>query len=196
MGLQISLGKVVAAFDCNILILCEALHFILRLQCNLAYMICWRGESKIVKALEWRIWEFYLSPKNSSSSFTSCSSFLKSLVHCLSSLIVRLAGPGPGAILAGGLFAASRLSWQWSMVAEVFTLNNLFVGLLLVLTASFHCAENATQRRRVTQSETASLSVSSYQCLIIKNLLNCTTLKCFTSSDCTLGSAVLWFGAV
>lgn len=53
MGLQISLGKVVAAFDCNILILCEALHFILRLQCNLAYMICWRGESKIVKALEW-----------------------------------------------------------------------------------------------------------------------------------------------
>lgn len=52
------------------------------------------------------------------------------------------------------------------MVAEVFTLNNLFVGLLLVLTASFHCAENATQRRRVTQSETVSLSVSSDQYLI------------------------------
>lgn len=69
----------------------------------------------------------------------------------LSSLIVRLAGPGPGAVLAGGLFAVSRLSWQWSMVAEVFTLNNLFVGLLFFLTANFHCAENATQRGKVTQ---------------------------------------------
>uniref|UniRef100_A0A3P8U9K9 Transmembrane protein 260 n=1 Tax=Amphiprion percula TaxID=161767 RepID=A0A3P8U9K9_AMPPE len=63
--------------------------------------------------------------------------------------VCRLAGPGPGAVLAGGLFAVSRLSWQWSMVAEVFTLNNLFVGLLFFLTASFHCAESATQRRKI-----------------------------------------------
>uniref|UniRef100_A0A673CD14 Transmembrane protein 260 n=1 Tax=Sphaeramia orbicularis TaxID=375764 RepID=A0A673CD14_9TELE len=35
------------------------------------------------------------------------------------------------------------------MVAEVFTLNNLFVGLLFYLTASFHCAENATQRSKI-----------------------------------------------
>jgi len=66
-----------------------------------------------------------------------------------SPLTVRLAGPGPGAVLAGGLFAVSRLSWQWSMVAEVFALNNLFVGLLFFSTASFHCAENATQRQKV-----------------------------------------------
>ncbi|XP_035530685.1 transmembrane protein 260 [Morone saxatilis] len=66
---------------------------------------------------------------------------------CIS--VCRLAGPGPGAVLAGGLFAVSRLSWQWSMVAEVFTLNNLFVGLLFFLTASFHCAENATQRGKI-----------------------------------------------
>lgn len=72
----------------------------------------------------------------------------------LSSVAVRLTGPGPGAVLAGGLFAASRLSWQWSMVAEVFALNNLFVGLLLVLTAFFHCAESAQQRMRVTQLTT------------------------------------------
>lgn len=60
-----------------------------------------------------------------------------------------LAGPGPGAVLAGGLFAVSRLSWQWSVVAEVFTLNNLFVSLILLLTASFHRAENVGQRRKV-----------------------------------------------
>uniref|UniRef100_A0A667Y1T8 Transmembrane protein 260 n=1 Tax=Myripristis murdjan TaxID=586833 RepID=A0A667Y1T8_9TELE len=63
--------------------------------------------------------------------------------------VCRLAGPGPGAVLAGGVFAVSRLSWQWSMVAEVFTLNNLFTGLLFSLTASFHCAENAPQRRKI-----------------------------------------------
>lgn len=67
----------------------------------------------------------------------------------LFSVTVRLAGPGPGAMLAGGLFAVSRLSWQWSVVAEVFTLNNLFVGVLLLLTASFHRAKNAGQRRKV-----------------------------------------------
>ncbi|KAK2826096.1 hypothetical protein Q5P01_020310 [Channa striata] len=62
--------------------------------------------------------------------------------------VCRLAGPGPGAVLSGGLFAVSRLSWQWSMVAEVFTLNNFFVGLLFYLTSSFHCAENASQRKK------------------------------------------------
>ncbi|XP_068608236.1 LOW QUALITY PROTEIN: protein O-mannosyl-transferase TMEM260 [Brachionichthys hirsutus] len=63
--------------------------------------------------------------------------------------VCKVAGPGPGAVLAGGLFAVSRLSWQWSMVAEVFTLNNFFVGLLFFLTASFRCAENAPQRRKI-----------------------------------------------
>ncbi|XP_056152390.1 transmembrane protein 260 [Lampris incognitus] len=63
--------------------------------------------------------------------------------------VCRLVGPGPGAVLAGGIFAVSRLSWQWSMVAEVFTLNNLFVGLLFALSACFHSAENAPQRRKL-----------------------------------------------
>ncbi|XP_041703625.2 transmembrane protein 260 [Coregonus clupeaformis] len=63
--------------------------------------------------------------------------------------VCRLAGPGPGAVLAGGVFAVSRLSWQWSVVAEVFSLNNLFVGLLFSLTTSFHCADSAPQRRKV-----------------------------------------------
>nr|XP_024003035.1 transmembrane protein 260 [Salvelinus alpinus] len=64
--------------------------------------------------------------------------------------VCRLAGSGPGAVLAGGVFAVSRLSWQWSVVAEVFSLNNLFVGLLFSLTTSFHCADSAPQRRKVS----------------------------------------------
>lgn len=72
------------------------------------------------------------------------------------SVTVSLAGPGPGAILAGGLFAVSRLSWQWSVVAEVFSLNNLFVSLILLLIASFHRAKNAGQRRKVSPDISSS----------------------------------------
>ncbi|XP_072545627.1 protein O-mannosyl-transferase TMEM260 isoform X2 [Salminus brasiliensis] len=62
--------------------------------------------------------------------------------------VCRLAGPGPGAVLAGGSFAVSRLVWQWSVVAEVFSLNNLFVGLLFSLLACFHSAETAAQKMK------------------------------------------------
>ncbi|KAG7466439.1 hypothetical protein MATL_G00164750 [Megalops atlanticus] len=60
-------------------------------------------------------------------------------------------GVGPGAALAGGVFAVSRLVWQWSMAAEVFSLNNLFVGLLFSLCACFHHADSAPQRRKFAQ---------------------------------------------
>ncbi|KAL0969087.1 hypothetical protein UPYG_G00222470 [Umbra pygmaea] len=63
--------------------------------------------------------------------------------------VCRLAGPGPGAVLAGWGFAVSRLVWQWSVVAEVFSLNNLLTGIIFCLMASFHCADSAPQRRKV-----------------------------------------------
>ncbi|KAM8913654.1 protein O-mannosyl-transferase TMEM260 isoform 5-T6 [Spinachia spinachia] len=88
-----------------------------------------------------------LSPAHSVNLMSSLLGAAACGTLCLT--VCRLEGPGPGAVLAGGLFAVSRLSWQWSMVAEVFALNNLFVGLLLFLTASFHCAENAAQRRKI-----------------------------------------------
>lgn len=100
-------------------------------------------------------------------------SFLKS--KTLFFYTFRLAGPGPGAVLAGGLFAVSRLSWQWSMVAEVFTLNNLFIGLLFFLTASFRCAENATQRTKVTQNTTQQMQHTGYV-LFNVNAQCCTVL--------------------
>ncbi|XP_037397801.1 transmembrane protein 260 isoform X2 [Pygocentrus nattereri] len=62
--------------------------------------------------------------------------------------VCRLAGPGPGAVLAGGLFALSKLVWQWSIVAEVFALNNFFVGLLFSLLTCFHKAENVAQKTK------------------------------------------------
>lgn len=56
--------------------------------------------------------------------------------------------PGARCGAGWGVFAVSRPSWQWSVVAEVFSLN-LFVGLFS-LTASFHCANSAPQRSKVT----------------------------------------------
>uniref|UniRef100_A0A8C5ENJ8 Transmembrane protein 260 n=1 Tax=Gouania willdenowi TaxID=441366 RepID=A0A8C5ENJ8_GOUWI len=93
----------------------------------------------------------YLLPKLSQAHSVNlmCCLLGAGACGCLCITVCRLAGPGPGAFLAGGLFAVSRLSWQWSMVAEVFTLNNLFVGLLFFLTASFHCAATATQRWKI-----------------------------------------------
>ncbi|XP_060918703.1 protein O-mannosyl-transferase TMEM260 [Labrus mixtus] len=88
-----------------------------------------------------------LSPAHSVNLMSSLLGAAASGALCMS--ISRLTGPGPGAVLAGGLFAVSRLSWQWSMGAEVFTLNNFFVGLLFFLITSFHCAEKATQRRKM-----------------------------------------------
>ncbi|XP_054894482.1 transmembrane protein 260 isoform X5 [Poeciliopsis prolifica] len=88
-----------------------------------------------------------LSPAHSVNLM--CSLLGAAACGCFTLTVCRLTGPGPGAVLAGGLFAVSRLSWQWSMVAEVFTLNNLFVGALFFLTASFHCAENTWQRRKI-----------------------------------------------
>ena len=69
----------------------------------------------------------------------------------------RLSGPGPGALLAGGAFAVTRLTWQWSTVAEVFSLNNLFVGLLFSLIACFYNpggldrSLDASKRMKVTR---------------------------------------------
>lgn len=117
------------------------------------YVMCWvekKKQSLNVKALKWLMWDFYF-PLKKMFFFPPLSTVF------VSSATVRLAGPGPGAVLAGGLFAACRLSWQWSVVAEVFALNNLFVGLLLALTASFHRAESAEQRTRVRRQAVRTL---------------------------------------
>uniref|UniRef100_A0A8C7YPG5 Transmembrane protein 260 n=1 Tax=Oryzias sinensis TaxID=183150 RepID=A0A8C7YPG5_9TELE len=90
-----------------------------------------------------------LSPAHSVNLMNSLLGAAASGFLCLT--VCRLVGPGPGAVLAGGLFAVSKLSWQWSMVAEVFTLNNLFVGLLFFLTVSFHCAQTPRQRWKTAQ---------------------------------------------
>ncbi|CAL8272712.1 unnamed protein product [Merluccius merluccius] len=87
-----------------------------------------------------------LSPAHSVNLMCSLLGALASGALCFT--VCKLSGPGPGALLAGGAFAVSRLSWQWSTVAEVFSLNNLFVGLIFSLTACFQCAK-ASLRMKV-----------------------------------------------
>ncbi|KAM9294395.1 protein O-mannosyl-transferase TMEM260 [Gastrophryne carolinensis] len=62
----------------------------------------------------------------------------------------RLSGSYAAGILAAGLFSFSRLTWQWSIAAEVFSLNNLFVALLMALTVEFRKAKTARGRSKVS----------------------------------------------
>uniref|UniRef100_A0A8C0B692 Transmembrane protein 260 n=1 Tax=Buteo japonicus TaxID=224669 RepID=A0A8C0B692_9AVES len=65
--------------------------------------------------------------------------------------VFRLSGSYAGGILAAGVFSFSRLTWQWSIAAEVFSLNNLFVGLLMALTAHFEEASTAKERSKISK---------------------------------------------
>nr|XP_045378004.1 transmembrane protein 260 isoform X2 [Camelus bactrianus] len=65
--------------------------------------------------------------------------------------VFRLSGSCAGGILAAGVFSFSRLTWQWSIAAEVFSLNNLFVGLLMALTVHFEEAATAQERSKVSK---------------------------------------------
>ncbi|KAM4854009.1 protein O-mannosyl-transferase TMEM260 [Thomomys bottae] len=63
--------------------------------------------------------------------------------------VFRLSGSYAGGILAAGVFSFSRLTWQWSIAAEVFSLNNLFVGLLMALTVHFEEAATTKERSKI-----------------------------------------------
>ncbi|KAM6393831.1 protein O-mannosyl-transferase TMEM260 isoform 2-T2 [Pluvialis apricaria] len=65
--------------------------------------------------------------------------------------VFRLSGSHAGGILAAGVFSFSRLTWQWSISAEVFSLNNLFVGLLMALTVRFEEASTAKERSKISK---------------------------------------------
>ncbi|XP_038261718.1 transmembrane protein 260 isoform X3 [Dermochelys coriacea] len=65
--------------------------------------------------------------------------------------VFRLSGSYAGGILAAGVFSFSRLTWQWSITAEVFSLNNLFVGLLMALTVHFEEAATAKERSKISK---------------------------------------------
>ncbi|XP_021258247.1 transmembrane protein 260 [Numida meleagris] len=65
--------------------------------------------------------------------------------------VLRLSGSYAGGILAAGVFSFSRLTWQWSIAAEVFSLNNLFVGLLMALTVHFEEASTAKERSKIAK---------------------------------------------
>uniref|UniRef100_A0A8C3PSR5 Transmembrane protein 260 n=1 Tax=Calidris pygmaea TaxID=425635 RepID=A0A8C3PSR5_9CHAR len=71
---------------------------------------------------------------------------------CLFYTVFRLSGSYAGGILAAGVFSFSRLTWQWSIAAEVFSLNNLFVGLLMALTVCFEEASTAKERSKISKA--------------------------------------------
>ncbi|XP_059551122.1 protein O-mannosyl-transferase TMEM260 isoform X2 [Myotis daubentonii] len=77
-----------------------------------------------------------------------CGLFGAAAASLLFFTVFRLSGSHAGGILAAGVFSFSRLTWQWSIGAEVFSLNNLFVGLLMALTVHFEEAATAKERSK------------------------------------------------
>ncbi|XP_030070395.1 protein O-mannosyl-transferase TMEM260 [Microcaecilia unicolor] len=63
----------------------------------------------------------------------------------------KLSDSYAGGIFAAGMFSFSRLTWQWSIAAEVFSLNALFVGMLMALTVQFQEASTAKERSKVSK---------------------------------------------
>ncbi|XP_036995469.2 transmembrane protein 260 isoform X4 [Artibeus jamaicensis] len=78
-----------------------------------------------------------------------CGLFGAAAASFLFFTVFRLSGSHAGGILAAGVFSFSRLTWQWSIAAEVFSLNNLFVGLLMALTVHFKEAATAKERSKI-----------------------------------------------
>ncbi|XP_045436255.1 transmembrane protein 260 isoform X4 [Pipistrellus kuhlii] len=80
-----------------------------------------------------------------------CGLFGAAAASLLFFTVFRLSGSHAGGILAAGVFSFSRLTWQWSISAEVFSLNNLFVGLLMALTVHFEEAATAKERSKIAK---------------------------------------------
>ncbi|XP_077774750.1 protein O-mannosyl-transferase TMEM260 isoform X3 [Podarcis muralis] len=66
--------------------------------------------------------------------------------------VARLSGKHAAGIFAVGMFSFSRLTWQWSITAEVFSLNSLFVGLLMALCVRFREAATAKERSKICKA--------------------------------------------
>ncbi|KAM3855716.1 protein O-mannosyl-transferase TMEM260 isoform 1-T1 [Vipera latastei] len=74
--------------------------------------------------------------------------------------VVRLSGSQAAGVFAVGMFSFSRLTWQWSITAEVFSLNNLFVGLLMALSVQFEEATTAKERSKICKVGAFSCGLS------------------------------------
>ncbi|XP_041429053.1 transmembrane protein 260 isoform X2 [Xenopus laevis] len=108
-----------------------------------------------------------------------CSLFGAASASLLFYTTSRLTGSYAAGILASGLFSFSRLTWQWSIAAEVFSLNNLFVGLLMALTVGFEEAKTTKDRskelslyRLLKLGICFAVGLSPYLYLIVSSYLN------------------------
>ncbi|XP_069063533.1 protein O-mannosyl-transferase TMEM260 isoform X1 [Pleurodeles waltl] len=107
----------------------------------------------------------------------------------------RLSGSCAAGILAAGMFSFSRLTWQWSIAAEVFSLNNLFVGLLMALAVQFDEASSAQERSKISKVGAffCGLSLCNQHTIVLYVL--CiglwVVLRLFQQKELTLGSILL-----
>ncbi|XP_077180105.1 protein O-mannosyl-transferase TMEM260 isoform X2 [Paroedura picta] len=105
--------------------------------------------------------------------------------------VSRLSGMPAAGIFAAGMFSFARLTWQWSITAEVFSLNNLFVVLLMALSLRFEEAASPKERSKISKvgAFCCSLSLCNQHTVVIYVL--CIVLwvfsRLFREGELTLG---------
>ena len=67
--------------------------------------------------------------------------------------VCRLTGCLGTSVLACGLWGFCKLSWYWAVTAEVFSLNNLFVALLLLLACHYDSLTDTEKLVKVNGSK-------------------------------------------
>ena len=80
---------------------------------------------------------------------------------CFKNFYSRLTSDHGVSFVAVGLFCLNRLTWIYSLGAEVFALNNLMVAVIMYLTVQFEAAVRAHQLKQCDRATV--LKVSSNQ---------------------------------
>ena len=86
-------------------------------------------------------------------SFLIMSDYFDRLTCCHGSSFFALA-----------LFSLSGLSWTWSVTAEVFGLNNLFVGALILVAVIFDNTRDQVHTLKVSMATPFSFSCKDFKC--------------------------------
>ncbi|CAC5390689.1 Transmembrane protein 260 [Mytilus coruscus] len=90
----------------------------------------------------------------------------------LSKLVIRLTGRLSCGALAVGLWCWCKLTWTWSITSEVFSLNNLFITIIMKLSVDFYySAGEMKQKISLFGALMCGLSLCNQHTIVVYNLI-------------------------
>ncbi|XP_063427497.1 protein O-mannosyl-transferase TMEM260-like [Mytilus trossulus] len=90
----------------------------------------------------------------------------------LSKLVIRLTGRLSCGAFAVGLWCWCKLTWTWSITSEVFSLNNLFITIIMKLSVDFnYSAGEMKQKISLFGSFMCGLSLCNQHTIVVYNMI-------------------------